>query len=179
MTTIQTASVLAARADTDMARPDRFTYKTSRGDGATVYSAQHELHNTVDIVFPAGYWGDTTAHPLWIDMDFDIMWPEYREPPRADVVRELQHRLPNLHIEDMYPGFVVVNVPHTGILACGGDSDGWRIEHQDPGSGQDFNIPTMDPGIDTYCQDINVIVTQLINTFRTSPWAEMIFGYVK
>lgn len=178
MTTIPSTKVLLARLDKNLKeRPDRFTFSKGLDSGCTVYSAQHELHNSVDITFPAGYWGDTDLHPLWIDMDFDITWPEYREPPLDDVVKELQRRLPNLMVENMYPGFLGVHVPGKGLLACGGDSDGWRIEHQDLTTGHDLDIPTLGTSLTTYCQDVNEIVTELMYWFTKSPWSDVIFTH--
>lgn len=177
MTAIPTPEVLVARTGAVPKSLDRFNYRTSRGDGATVYSAPHELHNTVDITFPAGYWGSTHDHPLWVDIDFNITWPEYREPPLAKVVEELQRRLPNLTVENMYPGFLGVHVPGKGLLACGGDNDGWRIEHQDPATGHDFDIETLGTSLTTYEQDVNVIVTELMYWFTKSPWADVIFTH--
>lgn len=156
----------------------RFQFALRTDEGQTTYVAEHELHNTVNITFPVGYWDSRTEHPIYVELDFDTLtWPEYREPPAERVVAELQRRLPNLQAEYMHPGFVAVHVPDKGMLACGGDSDGWRIDHQTI-FGETYTTMSMpDLELNVYEQDVNTIVTTLINAFRKSPWADDIFGY--
>lgn len=171
---LQAAEHLAKATGAKPIEPDRFTFTKRLEDGSTVYSASHEIWNTVDITFPPGYWGDDNAAPDWVDTRFDITWPEYRNIPAEAVVKELQVRLPNLLVELMWPGFVAVHVPNLGLLACGGDNDGWRIEHQAPEGPLD-DIPTLGTNLHTYEQNVNVIVTELIYWFTKSPWSDVIF----
>lgn len=48
----------------------RFDYAGTLPDGTTVYSASHEIWNTVSITFPPDYWG--REMPTWVDVQFDL-----------------------------------------------------------------------------------------------------------
>lgn len=48
----------------------RFEYAGTLPDGTTVYSAQHEIWNSVSITFPPEYWGREA--PRWVEVPFEL-----------------------------------------------------------------------------------------------------------
>lgn len=175
---LPTQADLAARAGAVPREPDRFDFHNRLDDGTTVYSAPHEIWNAVSITFPPGYWdSEDGVYPAYVETRFDLDWPEYRKIPFNDVMRELQRRLPNVLVHNMYPGFLAIAVPGRGNIACGGDSDGWRIEHQLVDGPDPTVAETIDTALGVYEQDVNKIVSCLIHTLVVaSPWADDLFG---
>lgn len=67
---------------------DRFTLRILSPDGTSTYSAPHELHNEVHIIFPAGYWDHDGAPPDWVDIRFEIVRTKDDPTPERPMLHE-------------------------------------------------------------------------------------------